>query len=42
MGTLDIIKKYEDKIDYWVVRGIEAFMMHNKGIEVASGKWIIL
>lgn len=40
-GTLDIIKKYEDKIDYWVSekdRGIsDAF---NKGVKVAKGDYI--
>ena len=40
-GTLDIIKKYEDKIDYWVSEkdnGIsDAF---NKGVKVAKGDYI--
>ena len=40
-GTVDIIKKYEDRIDYWVSekdKGIsDAF---NKGVKVAKGDYI--
>ena len=39
--TLDIIKKYEDKIHYWISEQDEGiYFAMNKAIKKATGKWI--
>jgi len=42
-GTIDIIKKYEDKIHYWISEKDDGvYEAMNKGLEVAKGEYIAI
>ena len=42
-GTLELIKKYEDKIDYYVAEGDRGlYHAMNKGVELASGDYLLI
>jgi glycosyltransferase involved in cell wall biosynthesis len=40
-GTLDLLRKYDDVIDYWVSEPDDSlYHAMNKGVEIASGDWL--
>ena len=42
-GTVKIIEKYEDRIDYWVSKSDSGvYDAMNKGVELSKGKWLNL